>query len=126
LTGFIAYFGASMLLLIVFSYIYGKVTPYSELQLIREGNVAPAISYGGALFGFAVPVASAISHSVSFLDMMVWGGVAGLVQITLFVVLRFAMKDLVNGIADNRIAPATLLAVLSVAVGTLNAACMTC
>jgi len=125
LIDFCKYFMAALGFLLVFCAIYCKVTPYDELKLVREGNVAPAISFGGAFIGFVLPLHSAITHSVGFFDMLVWALVAMVVQILVFSLVRMVFKDLVKQIEDNRIAAATLLAFFSVAIGLLNAASMT-
>ena len=64
LPSFLSYLVVAMLLLTGFLLIYVKVTPYDEIDLIRKGNVAAAISLSGALLGFAMPVANVIAHSV--------------------------------------------------------------
>ncbi len=119
------YFVAALAYLLVFCAIYCKVTPYDELKLVREGKVAPAISFGGAFFGFVLPLHSAITHSVGFFDMLIWALVAMVVQILVFSVVRIVFKDLVKQIEDNQIAAAALLAFFSIAIGLLNAASMT-
>lgn len=122
---FCKYFVAGLLFMGAFCGIYCKVTPYDELKLVREGKVAPAISFGGALIGFVLPLHSAITHSVHFVDMLIWALVAMIVQITVFSGLRFVMKDMVKQIEENEIAAATLLSFFSIAIGILNAASMT-
>ncbi len=124
LGSFIAYFGAGAALLVFFCLVYGWITPYPEFRLIREGMVAPAVSFSGALLGFVIPLASAISHSVALLDMVIWALVALTVQVLVFIGLRLFIVDLAKEIADDRPAPAILLAVLSLAAGILSAACM--
>jgi len=125
LCDFLAYLGTSVVLLVLFCVIYLRVTPYPELRLVREGKTAPAVSLGGAVIGFTLPLASAIAHSVSLADMALWGLVALLVQVTVFVVLRTCLAGLVRDIAENRMGPAVVVAVFSAAMGLLNAACMT-
>lgn len=53
-------------------WIYIRFTPYDEIGLIREGNLAAAVSLTGALIGFAIPVAIVIAHSVNLVDMAAW------------------------------------------------------
>jgi len=125
LAAFFGYFIASVVLLVLFCAIYLRVTPYPELGLVKEGKTAPAVSFGGAVIGFVLPLASAISHSVSFLDMVLWAGVALLVQVLVFLVLRALFSGLVGDIAADRMGPAIVVAVFSTAAGILNAACMT-
>jgi putative membrane protein len=125
LYAFLGYFAASAVLLVLFCAVYLRVTPYPELRLVREGKTAPAVSFGGAVLGFVVPLAGAIAHSVSFLDMVLWALVALVVQVIVFLVLRISLPGLVRDIEDNRIGSALVLAVFSTAAGLLNAACMT-
>ncbi len=125
INGFFLNFLAAVILVFLFSVLYVRITPYAEFRLIREGKVAPSVSFGGALLGFVIALASAITQSVSFLDMLVWSGVAFVVQVLVFLVLRVCFHDLCREIAENELAPAILLAVLSVAAGILNAASMT-
>jgi len=124
LIGFCKYFGAAVGFVVVFYQAYSWITPYNELKLVREGNVAPAISFGGALIGFILPLHSAITHSVGFLDMLIWAAVAMIVQLTVFGIVRLFFKDLVREIEKNQTAAATLLAFFSIAIGILNAASM--
>lgn len=122
---FCKYFVAALAFLIVFCGIYCKVTPYDEIKLVREGKVAPAISFGGAFIGFVLPLYSAITSSVGFIDMLIWSLIAMLVQILVFSMVRLFFKDLVREIENGHAAAATLLAFFSVAIGILNAASMT-
>jgi putative membrane protein len=124
LYAFFGYFGGSALLLVLFCLVYLRVTPYAELRLVREGKTAPAVSFGGALIGFVLPLASAITHSVSFVDMALWALVALVVQILVFIALKTCLSGLVNDIAEDRMGPAIVVAVFSIAAGLLNAACM--
>jgi len=125
LIGFCKYFGAAIGFVVVFCQVYCWITPYDELKLVREGNVAPAISFGGALIGFILPLNSAITHSVGFIDMLIWAAIAMIVQLTVFGIVRLFFKGLVREIEKNQTAAATLLAFFSIAIGILNAASMT-
>ncbi len=122
---FLAYFALGLLLLGTFLAIYSWVTPYNELALIRAGNVAAAISLAGAIVGFVLPLASAIAHSVSIVDMLVWGVIALVVQVVVFFIVGRLVPHFAEAISSGRVSAATLLASLAVAVGVLNAACMT-
>lgn len=125
LAGFCTYFGAALGFMVLFFIVYCIMTPYNELRLIRSGNSAAAISLGGALLGFVLPLHSAITHSVGFIDMLIWAMIAMLVQVATFGSVRMIFKSLVRDIEDNHAAAATLLAFCSVSIGLLNAACMT-
>ena len=125
LPNFLAYLGAAAVLLVAFVVIYLVVTPYDEIRLIRENNVAAAVSLSGAVLGFAMPISNVIAHSDTLLDLAVWGVIAGLVQLAAWGVARVALPTLKEDISANRLAPAVFVAALSVTVGLINAACMT-
>ena len=125
LPNFLAYLGAAAVLLAAFVAIYLFVTPYDEIKLIRENNLAAAVSLSGAVLGFAMPIANVIAHSDTLHDLAVWGAIAGLVQLAAWGVARVALPTLKEDIAANRVAPAVFVAALSLTVGLVNAACMT-
>jgi putative membrane protein len=125
LPSFLAYFVLAIVLLVVFIRIYTWITPQDELALIRTNNASAALAFGGAIIGFALPLSSAIRNSQSLLDCALWGAVALIVQVLTFVVLRVAIKQLPERIEKGEVAIGILSAVVAVAVGQINAACMT-
>ncbi len=124
LPAFGAYFGLALLLLAVFVLIYLRITPYREIHLIRDGNVAAAASLGGALIGFAIPLASSIEHSVALLDMLLWALVALVAQIAAFVIARLCVPALSRNIEQGQVASGVFLGSVAIAIGLLNAASM--
>ena len=81
---------------LAFKLIYQWVTPYHEHTLIRQGNTAAAIALGGALIGYVLPLASALSHTVSLMEFAAWALLAGVIQIVVFVTIsRMAFRNLV-------------------------------
>jgi len=122
--GFFLHFSAAIILTGLFARLYIWITPYDEFKLIREGKIAPALTFSAALLGFVLALAGAISNSVSFVDMLIWAGVALFVQVLVFAGLRIAFADLRRRIADDELGPAIVLAGFSLAAGLLNAACM--
>lgn len=125
LPAFASYFGIAILLLAAFGCIYSLLTPHHEWTLIRNNVPAAALAYGGSLLGFVLPLASAISHSVSVLDCLVWGLVAFIVQLLTFVALRLLIPDLPKRISNNEMASGIFVAFTALSVGVLNAASMT-
>jgi putative membrane protein len=122
---FLLYLAASLVLLAVFIAIYIWITPYRELTLIREGNVAAAASLSGAVLGFAIPLAHAIAQSVTLAEMAMWGIVALAVQLLVYFVVRHVVPGIASDIPAGKVAPGILLGALSLATGVLNSACMT-
>lgn len=122
---FLAYFALAVGFLAVFLVIYTSLTPHPEWTLIRHGNTAAATSLVGAALGFCLPLASAVAHSVGLVDMAVWAGVALAIQILAFLTLRLVLGDMCGAIARGEMAAAVMLGGGSLAVGLLNAACLT-
>jgi putative membrane protein len=121
---FLLYFGMSLALFAVFAAIYVRVTPYREIALIREGNMAAAYSLSGSLLGFIVPLASAVEYSVGIIDLAIWGAIALAVQIAAYIVLKLMMPSITRGIPDGNVALGFFLGAISLGVGLLNSACM--
>ncbi len=111
---------------LVFTSLYRLVTPHDEGKLIREGNVAAAVALGGAVLGYMIPLASALSQTHSLIEVAAWALLAGIIQILVFwVVRRVALPDVSARIERGEVASAIYLLLISVAVGIINAACMT-
>ncbi len=122
---FLLYFGVAIAFEAVFIALYMAVTPHHEATLIKKGNAAAAISLGGAVLGFTLPLASVIIHSVSLLDMAIWSAVALLVQLAVYLLVDFLLREVSRHIEEGNIAAATILAAASLAIGIINAASMT-
>jgi putative membrane protein len=122
---FLIYAGLSVVFVYTYMILYLWITPYNELQLIKEGNVAAAVSLSGAVLGFTLPLAAAIIHSVNPWDMMLWGAIAAGVQLLVYVAVRFTLLNVSRRIPDGQVATGIVLAAISVSAGILNAACMT-
>ncbi|MGL5759054.1 DUF350 domain-containing protein [Plesiomonas sp.] len=127
LGSFALYFSASLFMLMLFKWVYVKITPYDEWTLVKEEkNVAAAITLSGAFIGYSLAIASAASNSVSVFDFIVWGIVAMLAQVVAFLIVRFGfMPSFAERITNNETGAAILMASMSISVGLLNAACMT-
>src|SRR5260221_6652425 len=121
---FLVYLGVSLVYLAWFVALYIRVTPYREMQLIREGNMAASFSLSGAILGFIVPLASAIQHSVSLVDMAIWGLIAMAVQIAAFVVVKICIPSITRDIPENKGAQGFFLCPLSHRVRLVNPACI--
>lgn len=124
LPAFASFFATAVILLAAFFGLYVFVTPYSELRLIGEGNTAAAISLGGAVIGFALPIAVAVVVSHNLYTMVGWGVVAGLVQLLTYSAARLALPTINHNIPQGKVASGVFLASLSIGVGILNAGCI--
>jgi putative membrane protein len=122
---FLAYFGSAVLLAVAFLALYSMATPHKEFALIREGNAAAATQLTGTFLGFAVPVAVVIGHSVDIPDMLMWGAVAAVVQLVVFVVIsRLLFKSVSDKITEDCMASGIFVGGMGLGTGILQAACM--
>lgn len=123
---FVIAFGLACVFLTVFKWLYQISTPYDERALIAANNPAAGIALGGAIIGFALPLASALSVTVSVVEFTAWALLAGVIQIVAaFIVRRLIVRDMVNRIEEGNIASAIYSAATSIGLGLLNAASMT-
>lgn len=122
---FALYLVASVVLTIMFGTLYILVTPQHDLQLIRRGNVAAAISLGGAFVGFAIPLSKSIAQSHDLVDMVIWAAVALVVQLAVFALTGVVVAHEARKIEEGDVATAAFLAFVAIAAGLINAACMT-
>jgi len=102
--------------------LYIWITPWDEMSLIRAGNTAASISLGGAIIGLALPLAFAMSASVSVYEILIWGPVTLLLQIIAFRIADLVLRDLPARIESGEIGAATLLVSIKLAVAAINAA----
>ena len=128
LTGIVAhlvYFGAAGLAVVAFVAIYVTVTPHHEFRLIRQGNTAAAISLGGAILGYTIPLAKAVSQSTSLAEMLLWSGAALVAQLGAYGITRLLLPQLSAHVDEGKTASGIFLSAIAIAIGLLNAAAMT-
>ncbi len=104
--------------------IYVWVTPYREVKLLREGNVAAAISLSGQMLALAIPLAAMLAHSVNLADIVLWGIVTLVLQLIAFAAVALVVRNLPAAIERGEIAPALVLATAQIVAGIFNAAAM--
>jgi len=118
----VMHFLAALAIFVIGVVIYNLVTPFHELGLIRDGNVAAGVSAAGATIGLALPIAGALAGSVNLPDLLLWGAFAVVLQLLTFVIVAVVIRQLVASITRGEMAPALLLAGVQIAVGLINAA----
>jgi len=125
ITAHFIYFGIAIVATVVFVAIYVMITPHREFTLIREGNMAAAISLGGALIGYTIPLAKAVAQSEGISDMALWSGVALVAQVVAYGITRLLVPALSTDVKEGRPAAGIFIAAMSISIGLLNAAAMT-
>ncbi|MEO8259684.1 MAG: DUF350 domain-containing protein [Acidobacteriota bacterium] len=122
---FFLYFATAVLAEVIFVILYMAVTPHHEATLIKGGNTAAALTFGGAVIGFTLPLTSAIAHNVSLPGTVAWAVVALVVQLAVFTLVNLFLRDLSRRIEAGDLAAGITVAVASLASGMISAACMT-
>lgn len=121
---YIIYLLLSGVLLVFFFVIYTRVTPYDEVQLIRQGNNAAALSLGGAILGFSLTIASTIIHTSRLPEFVAWAVGALVVQLIAYAITTKFMVISKEHIESGNTAFGGILGAISLAVGAINAACI--
>ena len=111
--------------LAIFVFVYLRVTPHKELALIRAGNGAAALGLAGAVIGFSIALSRSIEVSGSLSEAAIWATIALVAQIGAQFIAQLAFPKLYTAIEDNNWAAAIVKAGTAIAIGLINAACMT-
>jgi putative membrane protein len=122
---FVRYVVVGFALAGLFLWIYVLITPWREFALIRAGNTAAALALVGALLGFCLPLANTIAHSSSLIDVVLWAGVALVVQVIVHVVMRLLLPGLQRAVEANEPAAGIAAGGFAACFGLINAACLT-
>ncbi|WP_447922775.1 DUF350 domain-containing protein [Achromobacter aegrifaciens] len=122
---YLIYMVTALAMLGVFTLVYTAVTRYKEFELIREGNIAAVLSYGGALVGFSFTLCSSIAIHASYAMFLLWGLASMVVQLVVYVGVSQAVRGMNEAIEENNIAMGGLIGSISIAAGIVNAASLT-
>jgi putative membrane protein len=122
---YLKYMGLSILMVVLFASLYIRITPVKEISLIRDGNVACALSFGGALLGFSITLASSVVHTISIPSFLIWSLAATILQLLVYFIGTRLIKDASTHLHNNNIAVGALFGAMSLSIGILNAACLT-
>jgi putative membrane protein len=114
--------GLTLMLLILGMAVYGVLSPHKEVQQIREGNQAAAISFAGVLLGLAIPLAAALAASPSALEIVLWGAAVIVVQLLVFRLIDVLLTGLPQRSREGEAAAAALLAAAKLAAALVLAA----
>ncbi|MDF2713424.1 MAG: hypothetical protein K0R28_349 [Paenibacillus sp.] len=134
LLNFLSYLGVTLPILLFGILAFMVTTPYNEYKLIREGadsddprkiNAAKAAAHdlGGKVIGLSLVLASAVFHSVSLLDLAMWGILGIIFQVAVFYIFELVTPfRVVSEIPKGNVSVGIFASRLSVATGLLMAA----
>ena len=125
LTEFFLFFVVASVLALFFVFVYTRVTRHHELALIKENSTAAAVAFSGSLIGFALPLASTMINSINIIELVLWGVIALIVQVLVYLLIRLPMPRISERIEADELAAGIWLGTCSIVAGILNAASMT-
>lgn len=114
----------TVVLLALGALCYMGVTPFRERTLIAAGNTAAGLVLAGTLVALAIPLAAMLATSHVWLDIVVWGLVAVILQLATFVLAVTLCRNLRSMIEAGNVAAAAALVGVQLAIALLNAAAL--
>ena len=117
-------FGTTLALHLVGVACYMAITPFHEVRLIREGNVAAGVVLMGTIVALAIPLAATLATSEFVLDIVLWGVVALVLQLLAFAATALLIRGLRTMIEAGNVAAALTLSGIQIAIALLNAGAM--
>ena len=102
-------------------FIYVKLTPYRELELVQQGNMAAAVTFSALVVSLALPLAACLVNRYSIFETTLWGVVSLILQLLLFRVTDAIFKGIPERIEGNEVPAATVFASFKIAGSILLA-----
>lgn len=103
-------------------FLYIRLTPFDDMKLVREGNIAAAISLFSIIVGLAIPLAICLSQVSAFTDLLFWGGFTVALQLFAFKVCDWMLSDLSARIERGEISASIVLLAVKLAAAFINSA----
>ncbi|HEY1505668.1 MAG TPA: DUF350 domain-containing protein [Stellaceae bacterium] len=104
--------------------LYLRFANCRELELLRAGNMAAAIAFGGQMLSLAIPLCAMLASSVNVPDILLWGCITVLLQFVAIYCMRRVVPDIRQRVIAGEAAPALLYACGQVVTGLLTAAAL--
>lgn len=124
-TGFpitLAHAFASFALLIGGCAAHLTLSPHHEVERIRQGEAASAVSFAGVILALAIPLAASLNASASLIEVLLWGAATVSVQLLAFWLIDLLLTGLPARVREGDVAAAGLLASAKLAVAIILAA----
>lgn len=119
---FLLHLAVSLAVFLLALSTYLWLTPHREMELIRQGNTAAAVSLGGAALGLSIPMAFCLGNSINVWDIVIWGAVTLFLQVLAFRAVDLVLHQLPRRIEHDEVSAAIFLASMKIAVAMLTAA----
>jgi putative membrane protein len=125
---FLAHFGVGVLLMILGLTVFAFTTKFSEVKLIKEGNIAVALKLWGKAIGLGIVIYTVWAGSVNLLDAFIWGLVGIATQVIAYWIVEYGLTpntNLAEEVEKGNLAVGFSLFSISIVVGLLVAASLT-
>ena len=125
---FLAHFGVGVLLMVIGLTVFAFTTKFSEVKLIKEGNIAVALKLWGKAIGLGIVIYTVWAGSVNLLDAFIWGLVGIATQVIAYWIVEYGLTpntNLAEEVEKGNLAVGFSLFSLSIVVGLLVAASLT-
>ncbi len=96
-------------------FVYVKLTPHREFELVGSGNMAAAIHLSALIVSLALPLAATLVHKISLFDVAIWGLFSLALQLFLFRVTDLVFRGMPQLIEQDVPGPAMVLAAFKLA-----------
>lgn len=116
--------GVTVLLFFLGAALHAMLTPYREVALIREGNSAAAVAFGGVMLGLAIPLAVSLASSPSLREIAIWGVATIFVQLLVFRITDMLLRGLPQRIQEGEVSAAVLLVSAKLSTAVIVAAAL--
>ncbi|WP_010651161.1 DUF350 domain-containing protein [Oceanobacillus massiliensis] len=114
----IAYFVISIVVVLIGLLIFENLTrKYKDMEEIKNGNVAVALSIAGKVIGICIILAFAIYHSLYIYETLIWGAFGVVLQMIAYLLFdvftrKFSVEEQLK---DNNVAVGIMS--MSVSIG---------
>ena len=125
---FLAHFGVGVLLMLLGLTVFAFTTKFSEVKLIKEGNIAVALKLWGKAIGLGIVIYTVWAGSVNLLDAFIWGLVGIATQVIAYWIVEYGLTpntNLAEEVEKGNLAVGFSLFLISIVVGLLVAASLT-
>jgi putative membrane protein len=124
---FLAYVEVALLMWAIGIFLMEITTKNKEWELIKNGNKTASYVFLGRFVGLAIVLYSAISNSISLIDLLIWGAIGIIAQIVFFYLAEWLTPkfNITKAIDDNVESVGILLMGLSISIGIIIAGCLT-
>lgn len=125
---FLSYILVALLLLISGVFLFEVTTKNKEFDLIfNKGNKTAALVLGGKILGLGIVLESALRNSISLLDLFIWGAIAIIAQIILYILIDlFTPKvKIYEAVEQDKVSIGLFILLLSITIGLIVSGALT-